>query len=142
MIACKTTIGFGAPTKAGTASSHGSPLGAEEIKGAREKLGWTSAPFEVPADILSGWRAAGQRAKAARKAWDERLAALPMEQARRVRAPHQRRPAARGWPTRCASFKQKLADEPKEIATRKASENALEAADRRRCRRWSAARPT
>ncbi|HKS61840.1 MAG TPA: 1-deoxy-D-xylulose-5-phosphate synthase N-terminal domain-containing protein, partial [Xanthobacteraceae bacterium] len=76
MIACKTTIGFGAPTKAGKSSSHGSPLGAEEIKGAREKLGWSSPPFEIPADILNWWRAAGQRAKSAHKAWDERLAAL------------------------------------------------------------------
>src|SRR3954468_14432522 len=59
MIACRTTIGFGAPTKAGTAGSHGSPLGADEIKGAREKLGWTSPAFEVPADILQSWRAAG-----------------------------------------------------------------------------------
>ena len=48
LIACRTTIGFGAPTKAGKASAHGSPLGAEEIKGAREKLGWTFAPFEIP----------------------------------------------------------------------------------------------
>src|SRR5437588_467570 len=79
MIACRTTIGFGAPTKAGTAGSHGSPLGAEEIKGARERLGWNSPPFEVPADILQSWRAAGQRSKSAHKAWDERLAALPIE---------------------------------------------------------------
>src|SRR4051812_24517092 len=61
MIACRTTIGFGAPTKAGKSSSHGSPLGADEITGAREKLGWTHAPFEIPADILGWWRTAGQR---------------------------------------------------------------------------------
>src|SRR6187551_2750624 len=71
MIACRTTIGFGAPTKAGKASSHGSALGAEEIKGAREKLGWPYAPFEIPADVLNWWRAAGQRSKSAHKAWDE-----------------------------------------------------------------------
>src|SRR5215468_2832659 len=79
MIACKTTIGFGAPTKAGKASSHGSPLGADEIKGARERLGWTSPPFEIPADILNWWRGVGQRSKAAHKAWDERLVALPID---------------------------------------------------------------
>ena len=73
MIACKTTIGFGAPSKAGKASSHGSPLGADEIKGAREKLGWTYAPFEIPADILAAWRAAGQRSKAAHADWSEAL---------------------------------------------------------------------
>ena len=81
MIACKTTIGFGAPTKAGKSSSHGSPLGADEIKGAREKLGWTSPPFEIPADILGWWRNAGQRHKAAHKAWDQRLAAIPLDKA-------------------------------------------------------------
>src|SRR5471032_2900248 len=76
MIACKTTIGFGAPTKAGRSSAHGSPLGADEIKGARERLGWTAAPFEIPADILSAWRAAGQRSKVAHADWSKRLAAL------------------------------------------------------------------
>src|SRR5476649_622759 len=65
MIACKTTIGYGAPTKAGKSSSHGSPLGADEIKGAREKLGWSDAPFEIPADILSAWRTAGARSQSA-----------------------------------------------------------------------------
>src|SRR3954466_11443873 len=79
MIACKTTIGFGAPTKAGTEKTHGSPLGADEIKGAREKLGWSYPPFEVPADVLNWWRAAGLRSKAAHKAWDDRLATLPMD---------------------------------------------------------------
>jgi transketolase len=124
MIACRTTIGFGAPTKAGKSSSHGSPLGADEIKGAREKLGWTSPPFEIPADILGWWRSAGQRAKAARHAWDQRLAALPVEKrgefARRINGdlPLGLADAVRG-------AKQKLAAEPKDIATRVASENAL-----------------
>jgi transketolase len=68
MIACRTTIGFGAPNKAGKAAAHGSPLGAEEIKGAREKLGWTFAPFEIPAAILQAWRAAGARGKPERLA--------------------------------------------------------------------------
>src|SRR6185369_1124614 len=72
LIACKTTIGFGAPSKAGKASSHGSPLGADEIKGAREKLGWTHAPFEIPADIQAAWRAAGSRSAATRAAWAKR----------------------------------------------------------------------
>ena len=59
LIACKTTIGYGTPTKAGKASTHGSPLGADEIAGAREKLGWAHPPFEVPAHILAAWRACG-----------------------------------------------------------------------------------
>jgi transketolase len=126
MIACKTTIGFGAPTKAGTASAHGSPLGADEIKGAREKLGWTSPPFEIPADVLNWWRAAGQRSKSAHKAWDERLASLPVERrgefARRINGdlPFALADAV-------SRFKQELAAAPKEIATRIASQNALEA---------------
>ena len=72
LIACKTVIGYGAPKKAGTAATHGSPLGAEEIAGTRAKLGWTSAPFEIPADILKAWRAAGARGHAAREAWEAR----------------------------------------------------------------------
>src|SRR5205085_810914 len=66
LIACKTTIAFGAPTKAGSEKSHGSPLGADEIAGARKKLGWDSPPFEIPGDILSAWREAGSRGKSAR----------------------------------------------------------------------------
>jgi transketolase len=124
MIACKTTIGFGAPTKAGKASSHGSPLGADEIKGAREKLGWTSAPFEIPADILNAWRAAGQRSKSTHKAWDQRLAALPTEKrgefARRINGD-----LPLGFADAIRGAKEKLAAEPKDIATRVASENAL-----------------
>src|SRR5437660_64366 len=80
LIACRTTIGYGAPTKAGKSSAHGSPLGADEIKGAREKLGWSDAPFQIPAEVLTQWRAAGQRSKAARAAWDKRVAALPADQ--------------------------------------------------------------
>src|SRR5688572_9661356 len=76
MIACRTTIGFGAPTKAGKASSHGSPLGADEIAGARKALGWSEAPFEVPADIRDLWRTAGKRGQATHAAWSQRLQTL------------------------------------------------------------------
>ena len=124
LIACKTTIGFGAPTKAGKSSSHGSPLGADEIKGAREKLGWTYPPFEIPADILNWWRSAGARSKSAHKAWDERFAALPIEKrgefARRINGD-----LPPGFSNVVRDAKEKLAAEPKEIATRIASENAL-----------------
>ena len=113
LIACRTTIGYGAPTKAGSEKSHGSPLGADEIKGAREKLGWSAAPFEVPGDILQGWRAAGQRSKAARKAWDQRLAALAADK----RAEFERRqngdlPAALADTVR--GVKEKLSQAPQE----------------------------
>ena len=69
LIACRTIIGYGAPSKAGTAATHGSPLGEEEVKGAREKLHWHHQPFEVPKPILAGWRAAGARHRRAYEAW-------------------------------------------------------------------------
>ena len=69
LIACRTIIGYGAPSKAGTAATHGAPLGEEEIKGAREKLHWRHQPFEVPKPILTGWRAAGTRHRAAYDSW-------------------------------------------------------------------------
>ena len=95
MIACKTTIGFGAPTKAGKSSAHGSPLGADEIEGARASLGWTHAPFEIPADILSAWRAAGERVERRSRRLEQAPRRARWRQARRVRAPHARRPAGR-----------------------------------------------
>jgi transketolase len=73
-IACKTVIGFGAPTKAGTSGAHGGALGAAEIAAAREKLGWTAPPFEVPEPIMTAWRATGVRGKAAHAAWQTKLA--------------------------------------------------------------------
>ena len=126
MIACKTTIGFGAPTKAGKSSSHGSPLGADEIKGAREKLGWPYAPFEIPADILNAWRAAGARSKDAHAAWDKRIAALdPAKRAEFERRMKGELPA-KALADAVRSLKETLAATPKEIATRIASEFALE----------------
>tara|TARA_A100001037_G_scaffold236527_1_gene215561 strand:- start:780 stop:2756 length:1977 start_codon:yes stop_codon:yes gene_type:complete len=74
LIACKTTIAYGAPTKAGTAGSHGAPLGDEEIAGVREKISWPYAPFEVPDEIMSVWREAGERGSGERLAWEKRLA--------------------------------------------------------------------
>jgi transketolase len=69
LIACRTVIGYGAPSKAGTAATHGAPLGEAEIKGAREKLHWRHPPFEVPKPILAAWRAAGTRNRGAYEAW-------------------------------------------------------------------------
>ncbi len=125
MIACKTKIGYGAPTKEGKASSHGSPLGADEITGARKNLGWDSPAFDLPADILAAWREAGQRSRQTRADWDKRMMSLPAEQ----RAEFERRmrgdlPAALADAVK--SVKEKLAAEPKNIATRSSSEFALE----------------
>jgi transketolase len=126
MIACRTTIGFGAPTKAGKASSHGSPLGTDEIAGARKALGWSEAPFEIPADIRSLWRSAGTRGQAVHAAWTKRVAALAADK----RADFEGQLAGKLPPalaTAVLSVKQQLAAAPKEIATRVASENTLEA---------------
>jgi transketolase len=126
MIACKTTIGFGAPTKAGKASSHGSPLGADEIAGARKALGWTSAPFEIPADILSAWRAAGQRSKGAHADWSKRLAALDSGQRAEFTRRMKGELPAKALAGAVRAVKESLAAAPKEIATRTACEFALE----------------
>jgi transketolase len=126
MIACKTTIGFGAPTKAGKSSAHGSPLGADEIKGARAALGWTHGPFEIPADILSAWRKTGERSKPAHAEWNKRLAALDAP----TRAEFTRRMngelPAQAFAAAVRAVKEQLTATPKEIATRTACEFALE----------------
>jgi transketolase len=126
LIACKTKIGFGAPTKQGSEKSHGSPLGTDEIAGARKMLGWTSAPFEVPADILKAWRAAGARSKSTHADWKGRLGALDAGK----RAEFERRMNGDLPKTALAvavrGIKEKLAAQPKEIATRTACELALE----------------
>jgi transketolase len=75
LICCKTTIGYGAPKKAGTAKAHGEALGAEELAGAKVALQWPHAAFEIPTDILAAWRAIGARGASARMAWRERLSA-------------------------------------------------------------------
>src|SRR6266404_1172286 len=79
LIACRTIIAYGAPTKAGTAAAHGNPLGAEEIKGARERLGWEYPPFVIPDDVRQEWREAGGRGAPVRGAWEQRLAAAAPE---------------------------------------------------------------
>jgi len=125
LVAARTTIGFGAPKKAGSHAVHGSPLGAEELKGAKEKLGITYPAFEIPAETLNAWRAAGTRSANARGAWAGRLAAAPSDR----RAEFERRlkgelPA--NWAATIDAFKSKLvADKPK-VASRKASQMALE----------------
>ncbi len=86
LIACKTTIAFGAPTKAGTHGAHGSPLGLTEIAGARQALGWTAAPFEIPAPIATAWQQAAEKAAKAHLAWKARRAASPAEKLARFEA--------------------------------------------------------
>ena len=123
MIACKTTIGFGAPTKAGTNKAHGSPLGAEEIAGARKFFGWDSPPFEIPSEILSAWRDAGKAGAKARTDWEGRLAKSDKK------AEFERRMSGKlvkGFDGVIADYKKKLAEDKPKVATRKSSEMALE----------------
>jgi len=125
MIACKTVIGFGAPTKAGTAATHGSPLGKDEIAGAREKLGWPYPPFEIPEPIFTAWRKVGSHGKSARRKWVKRHASMVepdrVEFDRRLKGDI---PAAVG--EALDAFKAKVASDKPSWATRKSSQETLE----------------
>src|SRR5271169_965745 len=126
LIACKTTIGYGAPTKAGTAKAHGEALGAEELKGAKEKLGISLEPFSVPDDVLKAWREAGGRGAAERKQWEARFAELgPRKRAEFERRLRHERPASLAKALK--AHKKALLETPQNIATRKSSESAIEA---------------
>ena len=73
MISCKTKIGYGSPNKSGKASSHGSPLGVDEIKLVRKALNWKTKPFDIPNKILNEWRKIGQRGEILKKKWNKVL---------------------------------------------------------------------
>ncbi len=124
MIECRTVIGYGAPTKAGTAASHGAPLGADEIEGTRAKLGWPHAPFAVPDAILAAWRAAGARGRAARVAWEERRAALDEERRGAFDGAVAGAPPP-GLGDALAAVKRTFADEGPAIATRVANQRVI-----------------
>jgi transketolase len=120
LIRCKTTIGYGAPGKQGTAATHGSPLGAEEVAAARKELGWDSPPFEIPDDVAKAWRETGARGGKDRAEWLQRLAASGKE------AEFTDRMAGKidgGW---LKPYLDTLLADPPKVATRKASEMALE----------------
>jgi len=126
LIACKTTIGYGAPNKAGTAKAHGEALGADELKAAKEKLGISLEPFSVPDDVLKAWRAAGARGVAARQEWQEAFATLSnRKQNEFQRRMRHERPAALAKAMR--AHKKALLEKPLVAATRKSSEAAIEA---------------
>ena len=125
-IGCKTVIGYGAPTRAGTSKAHGEALGESEIAGAREKLGWPYPPFTVPDDILAAWRAAGVRGKTTRDAWGAKFAATdPAIRAEFTRRLKGELPAALN--AAILDYKRKAAEDSSEIATRKASEAVIAA---------------
>ncbi len=125
LIACKTTIGKGAPKKGGTAGCHGSPLGEEEIKAARAAWNWPHAPFEIPEHILSGWRATAQRGKEAFAAWTKRLNALEPAQRTAFEALVSG-DLGNGWVQALDAYKHACFAQPKKEATRQSSGNVLE----------------
>ena len=123
LVACKTTIGFGAPTLAGTAKTHGAPLGDEEIAGMRQALGWTAEPFTIPQDIQDAWAKTGQRSLAAYDDWQDRLENSPkkkrFEAAMSGEMPVKLTRAMK-------AYKQSLKEDAPKLATRQSSQKALE----------------
>ena len=121
LVACKTQIGYGAPTKCGTSKCHGSPLGAEELAAMRQNLNWNYEPFEVPADVLEAWRAAGSRSHDAFLAWEKRARAKGREF---LDVMADKLPA--GWDKELNELKRQAVKEKTKVATRKASQMCLE----------------
>src|SRR5512132_3310389 len=121
LIDCRTIIGKGAPTKAGTAATHGE----EEVAGVRRALNWPYPPFVIPHHIVAAWRKAGQRCVAERRSWEERFAALPADRQLAFRRATAGKLTS-GWQAPLNAFKRKLADDRPKWPTRKASGEALE----------------
>jgi transketolase len=126
LIACRTVIGYGAPSKQGTSATHGAPLGDEEIAGTREALNWPHAPFEIPDDILNTWRAAGSRGAADRIAWENRLGAADADQ-RDVFLTANSGALPAEFKDVVNAHKKKLSEELPKVATRVSSQQALDA---------------
>ena len=123
LIACKTTIGFGAPNLAGSHKTHGAPLGAEEIQATRDALGWTCGPFETPADIRAEWESIASRGQSIRHEWQSRLDVSP-KKTRFERTISGEVPNALA--TRMRRYKKELKAELPKVASRQASQMALE----------------
>ncbi len=120
LIACRTIIGFGAPTKQGTSATHGSPLGADEVAAARAELGWTAEPFAIPADVAEAWLGFGGRGKSLHLDWNERLANSEEKNDFLDRIAGKFLPG-----DAFDAYLASLVAEPPKVATRKASENTL-----------------
>ena len=123
LIACKTLIGKGAPNKQGSSAVHGSPLGADEVAATRKELGWTEPPFVVPAEITAAWREVAARGRAMRRSWAQRLAASPKGAAFRALMTG---PDASALDAAMTAYRHRLSQDAPKVATRKASEMALE----------------
>ncbi|TYG34588.1 transketolase [Lonepinella koalarum] len=128
LIICKTIIGYGSPNKSASHDCHGAPLGDDEIALTRKALEWDYAPFEIPADIYAEWDAKAQ-GQAAEQAWNDKFAAY--EKAHPELAAEFKRRAAgelpANWAQESQAFVEKLQANPASIASRKASQNAIEA---------------
>ena len=128
LICCKTVIGMGSPNKAGTHDVHGAALGAAEVQATREALGWTAAPFEIPADVAAAWNAR-ERGAAAERVWRQRFEAyrteFPAEAAEFERSVAGDLPA--NFEARLPALFEGIAAKTDPVATRKASQNALDA---------------
>ena len=120
LVRCRTIIGFGAPHKQGTKEAHGSPLGPDEIIAARKELGWDFPPFEIPADVAKAWAEAGKRGAPARAAWNERLRKSGKADEFSARM------AGKLDDNWLKPLLEQLVSEKPNVATRKASEMALE----------------
>lgn len=124
MIACKTTIGKGAPSKAGTNKAHGSPLGDEEIAGVRKALGWSHGPFEIPEDVYKMWSRPGRKGRRENKSWKDRLrsSAKANDFTRAIAGE-----LNAGWKDNFQIYKDSVAKDMPKLATRASSNNALKA---------------
>ena len=124
LIRCKTVIGYGAPTKKGTSGIHGAPLGAEEIAGTREQLGWSHEPFEIPSEIRASWHAVGSAGHDQATAWQARLDASGKADEFTAITSGAVEDAVN---QAAATYKASLMGEGQKIATRVASQKAIEA---------------
>ena len=118
VISCKTKIGYGSPNKSGKASSHGSPLGVDEIKLVRKALNWKTKPFDIPNKILNEWRKIGQRGEILEKKWNKALKRKKIKFNQTLK---------NNFTTALKKEKENAIKEPKSLATRKCSEMTLNA---------------
>ena len=125
LIACRTIIGYGAPKKQGTAATHGSPLGEDEVEGAREKLGWRHAPFEVPKPILASWRAAGSRHAGTYDRWQEAAQRLDASARKHLTDPIDGEVRAK-IAAAVNALKAEFSGDAAKLATRQSSQKVLE----------------
>ena len=129
LIACKTIIGYGAPNKQGSHHAHGAPLGEDEIAAARQQLQWPHPPFEIPDELLSAWRNFGEKGTQLFQDWQDAVTQAPPDIQQQLQPQDETTKSATAQVAARAmvELKQNLGNAPQDIATRKASENAINA---------------